>query len=274
MLLDVTRLRDFYASRLGAVTSRLIAGAIRDLWPNLSGLSILGIGYAVPYLGSFLEPRGLLRPAERVVAVMPVRQGVHAWPARPLASGTGMRPVGNLVALAAEQALPLPDQSMDRVLLVHALETTEETQALLREAWRVLTPSGRLLVVVPARGGIWAFSERTPFGYGRPFSRGQLEDSLRQHLFSPLGRHGALFMPPFTSRAGLRALMASEGIGRRWWSSLGGVLLMEAGKQVYASSGGLPMRLAATRRPVAAAAAPDPALATDQTTRDLRTNRP
>ena len=48
----------------------------------------------------------------------------------------------------------------------------------MRELWRVTAPNGRLIVVVPRRGGFWAQADNTPFGSGYPFSRGQLEKLL------------------------------------------------------------------------------------------------
>ena len=152
---DVVDLRDFYETHLGRVARRMIRRGIRETWPNMRGLSLLGLGYATPYLRQF---RG---EAERVVACMPASQGVLHWP-----------PEGPWsVALGEETLLPLPDYSIDRVLLVHGLEDSESLAGLLREIWRVLTGDGRLLVVVPNRRGIWARVERTPFGWGHPDSR-------------------------------------------------------------------------------------------------------
>src|SRR5215510_11034772 len=70
MAIDVVDLRSFYASPLGIVARRLLARAIHGLWPDASGLRVLGIGYATPYL------LGLSQRAERVAALMPARQGV------------------------------------------------------------------------------------------------------------------------------------------------------------------------------------------------------
>lgn len=215
---DVIDLREFYSSPLGQTARRLTAARIRQLWPDLKGLRVLGIGYATPYL------RGFRDEADRVLAAMPSAQGVLRWP-----------PDGpSLVCLADETELPFDDASMDRVLLVHALETAENVRSLLREAWRVLTSNGRLLVVVPNRTGLWARFEHTPFGQGHPYTQPQLSRLMRDTLFSPTQSAGALYMPPSRRRTLLRAAYAWENAGSRFWPRFSGVVLQEAEKQIYA----------------------------------------
>src|SRR5438270_7851947 len=155
MSLDVVDLRNFYGQALGAVARRFVGRGIRARWPDLQGLRVLGIGYPTPYLGLFREQ------AERCLAFMPAPQGVVKWPSD--------RPA--LAALVDEDELPLPDAAVDRVLLVHAIETSQNVAALLREVWRVLAAGGRLLVIVPNRRGVWARIDTTPFGHGHPYSR-------------------------------------------------------------------------------------------------------
>ena len=41
---------------------------------------------------------------------------------------------------------------------------------------------GRLLIVVPNRRGVWARSDTTPFGHGRPYSRSQITHLLARGL--------------------------------------------------------------------------------------------
>ena len=216
---DIVDLQDFYADGLGQTARRMIRAHLRALWPNLSGLRLLGLGYATPYLGVF---RG---EAERVLAVMPAPMGVSPWPAH------GDR----LVALADETELPLADSSIDRVLLVHALESTEHVRAMMREIWRVLTDGGRLLVVVPNRRGIWARLDRTPMGMGRPYSSAQLVRLLRESLFLPVRESSALYLPPLQSRTVRRSAPLLENAGRRWFPTFGGVVMLEAVKQIYAA---------------------------------------
>lgn len=69
MWTDVVDLSNFYASGLGRVARRMIVRRIRLLWPDLRGVSVLGFGYATPFLGVF---RG---EADRVIAAMPSAQG-------------------------------------------------------------------------------------------------------------------------------------------------------------------------------------------------------
>jgi SAM-dependent methyltransferase len=229
----VVDLRDFNATSLGQVARRMIRRRLRLLWPDLGNLRVLGIGYATPYLGLF---RG---EAERVMALMPASQGILAWPAE----------VPNAVSLAEESELPLPDNSIDRVLLVHALEGSEQVRPLLKEVWRVLAGGGRLLVVVPNRRGIWARLDRTPFGHGHPYTPSQLSRLLRDERFTPERSAAALFVPPTGSRMILRAAAAWENLGERWFTRFAGVALLEAAKQIYAPAKPAPVR-ALRRRPV------------------------
>ncbi len=220
MWTDVVDLRDFYGSGLGQMAQRLIRRQMRLLWPDVTGMRVLGLGFATPYLRVFLSE------AERVIAVMPASQGVLRWPS----DGPG------LTALADETDLPLPDRSIDRLLLIHALEATEQVRAMMREAWRVLADGGRLMVVAPNRRGIWARLERTPFGNGRPYTTGQLNRLLRDNMFTPVAKSSALFLPPTNSGMALRFAPAVEEMGRRWFETFGGVIVVEAAKQIYAGT--------------------------------------
>ncbi|MBO0735092.1 MAG: methyltransferase domain-containing protein [Alphaproteobacteria bacterium] len=236
MASDVVDLRDFYRTILGQVARRMIRTAIGHVWPDLHGMRLLGIGYPTP----FLAP--LAPDTERTVALMPASLGVLGW------SPDGR----NLAALADEAELPFADYSIDRVLLVHALETTEQVGPMLKEIWRVLAGGGRLLVVVPNRRGIWARLDHTPFGSGRPYTMSQLSRLLRDERFTPVASGTALFIPPARKRMILRSAAAWERIGKRWFPTFAGVVLVEATKQIYAK----PTLARAPRRRLVYAPAP------------------
>ena len=214
---DVVDLRQFYGSAVGQIARRYISRRVREFWSDVHGLRILGLGYATPYLRAFDGE------AERVLALMPAAQGVVRWP-------RGREP--SRVGLADETDLPVPDESFDRVLLVHALEASEHVRQMLREVWRVLPPSGRLLVVVPNRLGIWARLDRTPFGHGHPFTPVQLTRLLRDNMYAPSDVRSCLFLPPLRVRFLLRSAPAIENLGTHGFG-VGGVLIVEATKQIY-----------------------------------------
>ncbi|MEO5335947.1 MAG: class I SAM-dependent methyltransferase [Magnetospirillum sp. WYHS-4] len=218
MWTDAVDLRDFYATSLGRVAGRVIANQVRQIWPDVKGMNVLGLGFATPFLNPFRNE------AARLLAAMPAQQGVLPWP-------TEGR---NLTTLVDEADLPFPDLSMDRVLLVHGLECAEPLRPMMREIWRVLAGGGRLLVVVPNRRGLWARFERSPFGHGRPYSSGQLSRALRDCLFTPAQSYPALFVPPLRSRTVLSTARAWETLGQRWFPAFGGVVMIEATKQIYA----------------------------------------
>ncbi len=236
---DVMELRRFYASALGAAAQEMIGRKVTEAWGAARGQDVLAVGYGTPFLdGRCLEAR-------RRVAVMPAAQGVEVWPA-----------IGaNLSCLADEAALPFANALFDRVLLVHALEESDNPLAVLRETWRVMAPTGRLIVATAARNGLWSNAEHTPFGHGRPFTRGQLEQLLREAELEPIAWSRALYTPPVAWAA--RWAEGFEQIGARLWPGFSGLILMEAVKQTFAVK---PRGLRAPIRPlIPAGARPAPA---------------
>ncbi|HTI67250.1 MAG TPA: methyltransferase domain-containing protein [Caulobacteraceae bacterium] len=213
---DVLDLRAFYATPLGAAVRGLVARKIAEAWSDARGLDVLGLGYATPYLPAFVGP------ARRAVAAMPGAQGVEAWPAG----------AANLACLAEEAALPFPNALFDRVLVIHGLEESDDPAAYLEEVKRVMAPAGRVILAVASRRGLWAGSEATPFGYGRPFTRTQLEDAVRGAGLEPAAWSRALYVPPLPMLA--RWAEAFEQAGSRLAPPVSGLILLEAVKQTFA----------------------------------------
>ena len=132
MLFDAINLHEFYTSPLGLITKRAIGKHIREVWLEVKNMNVLGIGYCPPYLNAFRSK------AKGVISVMPVSQGILQKP----------NEVASQSCLTSEAELPLPDLSMDRILLVHGLEFSDNARSMMREIWRVLADGGRLLVVL------------------------------------------------------------------------------------------------------------------------------
>ncbi|MDD2876160.1 MAG: methyltransferase domain-containing protein [Acidiphilium sp.] len=223
MSIDATAIADFYATRRGVMAARQVRARLRDLWPDLAGLEVLGVGYPAPYVRVWREQ------AARCIVISPAQMGAARWPASRL----------NLTATAEEDSLPLADVSIDRLLMIHGLEHAETARRMLREAWRVLRPEGRMIVVVPNRASLWAYLERTPFGHGQPYSASQLGRLLAESLFRVERRDMALFMPPVGLGANRRTADLIERVGRRAVPQLGGLVLAEAVKDI---AGVIPLR--------------------------------
>lgn len=221
MHLDVTDLRDFYVTPLGQIVRRILTHRIRARWRHLEGQTVVGLGFTTPYLGIF---RG---EALRIGAFMPIQQGALAWP------HDGPRQA----VLVEEDELPLPDSSVDKLLAVHCLEAAERVGPVLREIWRVLTPQGRVILVVPSRVSIWARFDTTPFGHGRPYSRRQIERLLREAMLTPTDWSSALYVPPLERKLLVRWATGFERVGAKVSSRLGGVIIVEAQKELLASVG-------------------------------------
>ncbi len=204
----------FYSAPEGGVAKRLVGSKLNEAWNDVRGLDVLGIGYCTPYLDGFNEAR-------RVISAMPAAQGAEIWPADLKVRS----------CLVEEEALPFPSALFDRILMIHALEESPKPQGLLLEASRLLAPNGRVIIAVAARGGFWAHAEKTPFGYGQPYSRMQLENLLREAELEPLAWSYALYTPP--ARSLLRWARSLEGILPVLWPLKGGLILMEAGRRPF-----------------------------------------
>jgi SAM-dependent methyltransferase len=213
---DATGIADFYGTRAGVIARRVILARLKALWPGLSGYRLLGFGFAMPYLAAF--------GAERAIAAGSPAIG-------PAVRGAAQ---GGMSLVCDEDALPFADSLFDRVLLVHGIERAESLRPLLRQLWRVLAPEGKILVVAPNRASLWAQVDRTPFGQGRPFSRGELDRILREALFEPERWERALYAPPLGTRFLASSGAGWEKAGALLCPGLGGVHLVEARKSIYA----------------------------------------
>lgn len=217
MTSHVERLIGFYKSPLGKISRALLREEVLRLAGNVRGLRVLGLGFATPYM------RFTLEKAERVIAVMPARQGASAWP----------REGPSHTVLCDPLELPLTDAAVDLIIAVHAFEHGSDTEELMRELWRVSAPNARLIVVVPKRRGTWSSIDTTPFGDGHPFSRGQLERLLRDHSFVPEQWRDALYVPPSQHALVLKSTRFFERAGRMFGPTFAGVHCVLARKELF-----------------------------------------
>jgi SAM-dependent methyltransferase len=221
MTMHVVDFREFYASKLGQNTAQLLNRQLAGLARGKSGETVMGLGYAMPYLETVDEDVVSL-------SFMLARQGVIYWPVG----------AANRAALVDECDLPLLESMVDVALVVHGLEHAETPLEMLQEVWRVLAPQGRMILIFPNRRGLWAASESTPFGHGQPFSSRQISDLLRDAKFTITQWRSALYLPPFRSETLMNTAKVFDVAGERLLQRFSGVTIVEAIKQVYAFSSG------------------------------------
>ncbi len=228
MTIDVVDLREFYATPLGRAAALSLTRAFRKyggLDEAGASLDMVGIGYAVPLFEEGMasdDGKGNENTPTPLI-LMPARQGAIKWPVHG----------PSRTALVDEDELPIETASVQCVVLLHLLENVPDPAAMLDEVWRILVPEGKLILVAANRRGLWARFEHTPFGNGRPFSRGQLGRLLRKAKLAPVRWGDCLNFPPMRYNRLMRAYPWIERIAHRAWPVFCGAYVVIAKKRLY-----------------------------------------
>lgn len=215
-------LEAFYASRVGRAAAGLIARRVAALWQDCRGDSLLGIGYTLPLMS--------LWDAHTTISIAALPETIGAPNSLTMAPGRVVR--------APEHRLPFADGSFNRILILHGLEEATNPQQLMREAWRLLAPEGRIIVAATNRRSLWSINEAQAFGHGRPWTRSQLIHFLTDSLFQVTASATAVHMPPLDWPVITGAAEIWERVGDIALPGIGGVVLIEAIKRLYAEPGG------------------------------------
>ena len=214
MLYDVGKLDAFYSGTRGKMVSKLLRKELRKLWSPSNTASNLVVGFPIGFFPiEVICP--VLMPTE--IGGMPLEYDHSVYS-----------------ALFDSKSWPLESDSVDYILITHALEFISDQNSFLMEAKRVLKSAGNLIIMVPHRGGLWSRAETTPFGHGTPFSKGQIFNLLKNIGLSPEKCTRSLFLPPFSEKLPGALSDQIEIIGEHLLQHLGGVLIVEATKMVYA----------------------------------------
>ncbi len=142
-------------------------------------------------------------------------------------------------------ALALQSDSVDVMLLPHTLEFAPDPHEVLREAVRVLTGEGELVVLGFEPLGGWAVRHAFtrggfPPGLLRSIPAHRLADWLKLLGFEVGAAERFLYVPPIARLQTGKARGVFERIGRRAWPRLSGAYLLHARKRTYSMT---PVRL-------------------------------
>lgn len=240
MQLSLEDFKEFYKSPQGKMALGVICENLDKDFSNNQNQNILGYGFTVPVL-----ERLSARP-HRTINYFPVFGENEA----PQVSGLGQSAKPDIIGEA--QFLPFADSEFDKIICLHGIEESDSPKQILREIWRVLAPEGRLILIIPNRRGIWARSDKTPFGHGRPFSRSQLMSLLGDTMFNIKTAKRILYTPPFLCRAHKSVSLGFEKFGPKILPTFGGLLYFELSKRQFIEPPKIPKRLKALK-PVSAA---------------------
>ena len=149
------------------------------------------------------------------------------------------------------EALPVASNSLDLVVLPHALEMAHDPHATLREVERVLVPEGRVVIsglnplslwgLRQARAHLCARLGLTGLGASRLYlpeagefiGHWRLRDWLRLLSFEVDSCQFGAYRPAVRTDKWLQRWGWIEGVGTRWWPILGAAYFLVAVKRVH-----------------------------------------
>ncbi len=221
MRVSIKDFAKFYQSDLGKIVADLICEYTMTCWldkpqKDLSNEDILGYGFSPPIFS-----RLKINAARKINYVLQCEL-----------SDDEICLAQNDWVIGQETRTPFQDGQFEKILCTNGLEESENPIRTLRELWRILSPEGSLILVVPNRRGLWARSDNSPFGQGRPFSRTQLLKLVSDSLFEVKIARRILYAPPIEHPIINKVCNHFEKIGATLWPTFGGLLFFELKKRV------------------------------------------
>jgi len=184
------------------------------------------------------------RIQHRWLAVDTAYQGWTPPPPGPLSNpGVAQEPGASGLGLGLRcdfESLPFPSNSLDLVVMPHALELARDPHHTLREVARVLVPEGRVVIAgfnptslwgLWQRMGRWGVNRALVLPQGEFVGYWRLRDWLRLlDMEVETGCFG-FYRPMIKNEAWWKRSEWMEHAGERWWPVLGGVYLLVAVKR-------------------------------------------
>jgi SAM-dependent methyltransferase len=209
-----TRLEEWLAGPLGRALLDAERAEVEQAFERVFGLQCLQVGSWGP------EDLFLAHARTQRRALLSARAGV----------GAAVR--------AHDDALPLQSDSVDALILPHTLEYAEDPHAVLREAERVLTGEGTVVILGFEPLGSWAARHRVSRGgfppdLSRLLSERRVADWLKLLGFEVAPPRRFLYTLPMRRLQSGRLRDWLERGGRLLWPRLSAAYLLVARKHVY-----------------------------------------
>ena len=138
------------------------------------------------------------------------------------------------------EELPFASQSIDLLVLPHALEFADDPHHVLREVERVLIPEGHVVISGFNPISLWGLRQVVGRSFNAPFlpREGQflalprLKDWLKLLSFEVHRGHFGCYRPPLSAERWQARFGFMESAGDRWWSYCGAIYMVHAVKRV------------------------------------------
>ena len=155
----------------------------------------------------------------------------------PITLGGGGSSISRVLGAATQ--MPFQTDSIDAVLLAHALDFSADPHQVLRETDRILIPEGRVIIFGFNPYSIWGLrrlartrGEEIPWGASF-ISLSRVVDWLILLGFTIEIEQRLMFTPPLNAVKWIHGIGLLEKIGKRLWSPLSAVYVIKAVKRVY-----------------------------------------
>ncbi|MEM7562327.1 MAG: class I SAM-dependent methyltransferase, partial [Pseudomonadota bacterium] len=134
--------------------------------------------------------------------------------------------------------LPVASDSVDLIILMHHLSNTSEPHEVLREAFRVLIPEGKLIIIDFNPVSMWglrnffqSWLEHIPF-CGHFYTARRIDDWMRLLGFDPYRKTRVGFLPPIQKPVITKHFGWFEKGMRKWLPALGALNILVYSKSI------------------------------------------
>ena len=169
----------------------------------------------------------------------------HRWLATEAPGADGLQSAAEVSFHTHFSALPFPAQSLDMVLLPHALELSDDPHATLREVERTLVPEGKVVICGFNPVSLWGLRQTRGHIYrrlgwdslylpsaGEFIGIRRLRDWLNLLGFEVEVVQFGCYRPAVRSEQWLQRWDWMDRLGARWWPVLGSAYFLVAVKRV------------------------------------------
>ena len=226
------QLREWYRRPFGQLLASAEQKELDQILPNLFGYHLLQIG---------VGGHGLMSASRILHKVMMTIETVESESLDELSgdhSSSSDSVVRDSEIKGYPESMPIAPDSVDALLLNHALECADDPHQVLRESERILVPEGNIVIMGFNPISLWGLlrllrfrSKKVPWCC-RVLTIRRIRDWLALLGFEVTLSRQFFFRPPVQHQGIMSRLQWLEKWGALWWPFFGSVYVLTARKKV------------------------------------------